>query len=74
MAQSPPTETQEKTDILSLVLHSKKALQHGELLCSDAHDQTQATTSIGTELLAIEAKAEWLAKGIQEQLRVRATR
>lgn len=71
MSQPNSPSPSNTPDIVSLVLHSKKALQHGEQLCSTAHDQTQATTSVGTELLALDAKAQWIARGIYDQLKVR---
>ncbi|KAL5526388.1 ATG17 [Sanghuangporus sanghuang] len=52
------------------VLHSKKALQHGEQLCSQAHVLTHATSGHATDLLALDAKARWVAQGILEQLKL----
>lgn len=57
--------------LVSLVLHSKKALQHGEQLCSTAHELTRGTSQIAAELLALDAKAKWVTQGIIEQLKVR---
>lgn len=56
---------------VSLVLNSKKALQHGEQLCSKAHDLSFETTQVAAELMSLDAKAWWISRGILDQLKVR---
>ncbi|EJD06985.1 uncharacterized protein FOMMEDRAFT_165630, partial [Fomitiporia mediterranea MF3/22] len=56
--------------LVSLVLHSKKALQHGEQLCSRAHELMHGTSSLATDVLALDAKARWVVQGIMEQLKL----
>lgn len=65
---SPPST--ESPHLVSLVLQSKKALQHGEQLCSRAHDLSFKTSEVAAELLALDAKARWIAQGILDQLKV----
>ncbi|KLO17130.1 hypothetical protein SCHPADRAFT_822029 [Schizopora paradoxa] len=55
---------------VSLVLNSKKALQHGEQLCSKAHDLAFETSQAAIELMALDAKARWTSQGILEQLKL----
>ena len=66
--QSPPSPG--TPHLVSLVLHSKKALQHGEQLCSQAHELVHATPGLATDVLALDAKTRWVAQGILEQLKV----
>ena len=56
--------------ILSLVVQSKKALQHGEQLCLRAHEVSRGSTQVAAELLALNAKIQWIAQGLAEQLKV----
>ena len=56
--------------LVSLVLHSKKAFQHGEQLCTRAHELSHATSSLATDVLALDAKARWIVQGILDQLKV----
>lgn len=69
-ASTPPSPG--TPHLVSLVLHSKKALQHGEQLCTRADELTRITARIAASLLALDAKARWVAKGILEQLKVTA--
>ena len=68
-ANSPPNP--ETTHLVSLVLHSKKALQHGEQLCAQAHELMRTASELATDVLALDAKVHWVSQGIQEQLKVR---
>lgn len=56
---------------VSLVLNSKKALQHGEQFCSKAHELSFETSQVAAELMALDAKARWIAQGILDQMKVR---
>ena len=56
--------------LFSLVSHSKKAWQHGKQLCTRDHELTHATSSLATDVLALDAKARWTVQGISEQLKV----
>lgn len=63
---SPPASP----PLVSLVLHSKKALQHGEQLCTRASELSRCSSQEAVELLALDAKVRWIAQGIQDQLKV----
>ena len=67
-ANSPPNP--ETTHLVSLVLHSKKALHHGEQLCAEAHELMRTASALGTDVLALDAKVCWVSQGVQEQLKV----
>lgn len=57
--------------LVSLVLQSKKGLQHGEQLCSRAHDVTQESARDVVDVLALDAKLRWIKEGILDQLKVK---
>ncbi len=57
--------------LVSLVLQSKKALQHGEQLCSKAHALSSASLQSSVDIFALDAKVRWLSGAIVEQLKVR---
>ncbi|TDL25651.1 hypothetical protein BD410DRAFT_784690 [Rickenella mellea] len=67
---SPTSPPLDSPHLVSLVLHSKKALQHGEQLCSRANDLSQSSSQNAVALLALDAKVRWIAQGIQEQLKL----
>ncbi|KAF8517689.1 autophagy-related protein 17 [Hysterangium stoloniferum] len=56
--------------LVSLVLQSKKGLQHGEQLCSRAHDITNDSARNVVEVLALDSKIQWITEGIFDQLKV----
>jgi len=56
--------------LVSLILQSKKALQHGEQLCSSAHELTQDSARQVVDVLALDAKLRWVKEGILDQLKV----
>jgi autophagy-related protein 17 len=60
----------EQPHLVSLVLQSKKALQHGEQLCFRAQSQYNASAQETIEVLALDAKVRWIAEAIVEQLKV----
>jgi hypothetical protein len=60
-------------NLVSLVLHSKKALQTGEQLCSRANDLSNASAQSAVDVLALDAKVRWITDGVLEQLKVHAS-
>ena len=70
-ANSPPIS--ETTHLVSLVLHSKKALQHGEQLGSQANELMHTASALATDVLALDAKARWVAQGVEEQMKASDT-
>ncbi|TRM65065.1 autophagy-related protein 17 [Schizophyllum amplum] len=69
---SDPATSNEQRHLVSLVLQSKKALQHGEQLCSRARDHSTSSSQSAVDVLAIDAKVRWIADGVLEQLEVAA--
>ncbi len=71
---SPPTSTfgSEQPHLVSLVLKSKKALQHGELLCSRARTRSVESAQAAVDVLALDAKVRWMTDAVLEQLKVPA--
>lgn len=63
--------TVEQPHLVSLVLQSKKALQHGEQLCSRARTLSQESVQAVVDVLALDAKVRWLSDAVVEQLKVR---
>lgn len=61
----------EQPHLVSLVLQSKKALQHGEQLCSKANALTNASAQCAVDVLALDAKVKWISEAVIEQLKVR---
>lgn len=57
--------------LVSLVLQSKKALQHGEHLCTKAHSASNASAQASVNVLALDAKVRWVVEAVVEQLQVR---
>lgn len=71
MPTTSSTAISEQPHLISLVLQSKKALQHGEQLCSRAHARSNASAQAAVDVLALDAKVRWITEAIIEQLRVR---
>lgn len=68
-----PIQNASSTDqphLVSLVLQSKKALQHGEQVCSRAHASYNASAQEAVEVLALDAKVRWVTDALLEQLKV----
>ncbi|KAK2460900.1 hypothetical protein APHAL10511_007370 [Amanita phalloides] len=65
-----PESSQQQPHLVSLVLQSKKALQHGEQLCSKAHALSNASAQSSIDVLALDAKVKWLSDAIVEQLKL----
>ncbi|KAF6757238.1 autophagy protein Apg17-domain-containing protein [Ephemerocybe angulata] len=72
MSHPAPSEPTEQPHLVSLVLQSKKALQHGEQLCSRAQSQYNTSAQEAIEVLALDAKVRWIAEAIGEQLKLAA--
>ncbi|KAF8841788.1 hypothetical protein BDN67DRAFT_966676 [Paxillus ammoniavirescens] len=71
---SPPTGTHvEQPHLVSLVLQSKKALQHGEQLCTKANTLTNASAQCALDVLALDAKVKWISEAVLEQLKLAAS-
>ncbi|KIM68433.1 hypothetical protein SCLCIDRAFT_1209247 [Scleroderma citrinum Foug A] len=71
---SPPGETSvEQPHLVSLVLQSKKALQHGQQLCSNANILTNASAQHAVDVLALDAKIRWISEAVIEQLKLAAS-
>ncbi len=62
--------TVEQPHLVSLVLQSKKALQHGEQLCHGANDLSNATAQCAVDIFALDAKIKWITDAVVEQLKV----
>ncbi|KAF8656814.1 hypothetical protein AX16_002363 [Volvariella volvacea WC 439] len=60
----------EQPHLVSLVLQSRKALQHGEQLCSRAHSISQQSSQVAIDVLALDAKVRWLTDAVVEQLKL----
>lgn len=56
--------------IVSLVLQSKKALQHGEQLCLRASQLSSTSARNAVDVLALDARVKWLSDAVLEQLKV----
>ncbi|KAL4072585.1 autophagy-related protein 17 [Scleroderma yunnanense] len=67
---SPPDEP---PHLVSLVLQSKKALQHGQQLCSQANTLTNASAQCAVDVLALDAKVRWISEAVMEQLKLAAS-
>lgn len=70
---SPAPVHQDNSHIVSLVLQSKKALQHGKTLCSRASDLSNSSAQDALDILALNAKVKWLSDAVLEQLKVCAS-
>ena len=69
---SPQEITQEQPHIVSLVLQSKKALQHGEEVCSEAQTLANASAQVVVDVLTLDAKVRWISDSVLDQLKVSA--
>ncbi|KZT22417.1 hypothetical protein NEOLEDRAFT_1071676 [Neolentinus lepideus HHB14362 ss-1] len=63
----------EQPHIVSLVLQSKKALQHGEVLCSRASSVSNVSAQCAVDVLALDAKVRWISNAVLEQLDLAAS-
>lgn len=71
MSVSPPSRASERPNLVSLVLQSRKALQHGEALCHRASSLENASAQTALDVLALNAKVKWVSDAVLEQLKVR---
>lgn len=60
--------------IVSLVLQSKKALQHGEQLCTRASQLSSLSARNAVNVLTLDARVKWLSDAVLEQLKVCSSR
>ena len=56
--------------LVSLVLESEKALQHGQQVCARAQERYNASAQEAVDVLALDAKVRWISDAIIEQLKV----
>ncbi|KAF8907319.1 autophagy protein Apg17-domain-containing protein [Gymnopilus junonius] len=68
MAASPVNQPH----LVSLVLQSKKALHHGEQLCTRAHVASSNSAQAAVDVLALDAKVRWVVEAVVEQLQLAA--
>jgi autophagy-related protein 17 len=66
-AQRP---TNDEPHLVSLVLQSKKALQHGEQLCIRASQLSSTSARNAVDVMALGAGVKWLSDAVLEQLKV----
>ncbi|KAG8832638.1 autophagy protein 17 [Serendipita sp. 399] len=57
-------------DMLSLVLRSRKALDHTKTLCLRAEALAKDSTDLALDLVAVDAKVRWATEMIQDQLKL----
>ncbi|CAL1716570.1 unnamed protein product [Somion occarium] len=63
----------EQPHLVSLVLQSKKALQHGEQLCSRARSLSSTSAETAGDVIALDAKLRWVTSAVIEQLKLAAS-
>ncbi|GBE87793.1 autophagy protein Apg17-domain-containing protein [Sparassis latifolia] len=68
----PTTLGPDQPHLVSLVLQSKKALQHGEHLCSRASALSSSSVQSVVDVLALDAKVRWMTDAVLEQLKLAA--
>lgn len=56
--------------LVTLVVQSKKALQHGEQLCLRASQLSSTSARNAVDVLALDARVKWLSDAVLEQLKV----
>ena len=66
---SSPTDRGEQPRLIPLVQQSRKALQQGEALCSRANETSTSSAKEATDLLALNAKIQWISNAVIEQLK-----
>lgn len=65
-----PEDIETDTGQAHLVSLAKKALQHGEQLCTQARTTSNASAQSAVDVLALDAKIKWMVEAVVEQLRV----
>lgn len=58
-------------DLLTLVLRSRKALDHTKTLCLRADTLAKESTTVALDVVALDAKVRWISEVIAEQFKVR---
>ena len=71
---SPTGHDGEQPHLISLVLQSRKALEQGEAFCSRASATSISSAKEATDVLALNAKIQWISNAVIEQLKARTTR
>lgn len=66
---SPGPTRPEQPHLVSLVLQSKKALQHGEQLCLRANTLSNVSAQCAVDVLALDAKVKWISNAVLDQLK-----
>jgi autophagy-related protein 17 len=66
---SSPTDRGEQPHLISLVLQSKKALEQGKEFCFRADATSTSSAKEATDLLALNAKIQWISNAVIEQLK-----
>jgi autophagy-related protein 17 len=66
---SSPTDPGEQPHLNSLVLQSKKALEQGKEFCFRADATSTSSAKEATDLLALNAKIQWISNAVIEQLK-----
>jgi hypothetical protein len=74
MSESSPTgRGSEQPHLISLVFQSRNALQQGEAFCSRASATSTSSAKEATDVLALNAKIQWISNAVIEQLKARLT-
>ena len=55
---------------MNLVIHSEKALERGQRLCSVARERSVESAKVAVDVLALDAKVRWMTDAVLEQLKV----
>ncbi|KAK7690808.1 hypothetical protein QCA50_005908 [Cerrena zonata] len=63
----------EQPHLVSLVLQSKKALLHGEQLCSRARTLASTSAEVAGDVLALDAKLRFMTNAVLEQVKLAAS-
>ncbi|KAK7050959.1 Autophagy-related protein 17 [Paramarasmius palmivorus] len=63
----------EQPHLVTLVLQSKKALHHGNQLCSQAHELTNTSAQVAIDILVLDARVRWISDSVLEQLKLAAS-
>lgn len=69
---SPTGRGSEQPHLISLVLQSRNALQQGEAFCSRANATSTSSAKEATDVLALNAKIQWISNAVIEQLKLAA--
>ncbi|KAH9002912.1 autophagy protein Apg17-domain-containing protein [Lactarius hatsudake] len=64
MSSSPTGHSSEQPHLISLVLQARKALQQGEAFCSRASATSTSSSTEATDVLALNAKIQWISKAL----------